>query len=50
MLDRTRGATGQRSWSFTDAEGCREKQGADAWQKMLGFLERHLKRRSARAS
>lgn len=36
--------------NFTNAERYREKQGADAWQKMLGFLERHLEGRAARAS
>jgi carboxymethylenebutenolidase len=33
--------------NFTNAERYREKQGADAWQKMLGFLDRHLSRRAA---
>jgi carboxymethylenebutenolidase len=31
--------------NFSNPERYREKQGADAWQKMLGFLERHLRRR-----
>ena len=35
--------------NFMNAERYREKQGADAWQKMLGFLDRHLKRRSSAA-
>lgn len=30
--------------NFTNAERHREKQAADAWQTMLGFLERHLGR------
>jgi carboxymethylenebutenolidase len=33
--------------NFTNAERYREKQGADAWQKMLGFLDRHLKGKGA---
>ncbi|TMQ22030.1 MAG: dienelactone hydrolase family protein [Candidatus Rokuibacteriota bacterium] len=32
--------------NFTNAERYREKQGADAWTKMLAFLDRHLTRRS----
>jgi carboxymethylenebutenolidase len=31
--------------NFTNSERYREKQAADAWQKMLGFLDRHLRRR-----
>jgi hypothetical protein len=27
-----------------NAERYRDKQGADAWQKMLGFVGRHLRR------
>jgi carboxymethylenebutenolidase len=33
--------------NFMNAERYREAQGADAWQKMLGFLDRHLKRQAA---
>ena len=33
--------------NFMNAERHRPKQGADAWEKMLGFLEKHLKRRPA---
>ena len=33
--------------NFMNAERHRPKQGADAWEKMLGFLDKHLKRRPA---
>ena len=32
--------------NFSNPERYREKQGADAWTKMLAFLDRHLPRRS----
>ena len=33
--------------NFMNAERHRPQQGADAWQKMLAFLDRHLSRRTA---
>ena len=36
--------------NFMNAERHRPSQGADAWDKMLGFLDRQLNRRAARAS
>jgi carboxymethylenebutenolidase len=36
--------------NFLNAERHRPKPAADAWDKMLDFLDKHLKRRSARAS
>jgi carboxymethylenebutenolidase len=33
--------------NFLNPERHRPQQGADAWEKMLGFLEKHLKRRAA---
>jgi carboxymethylenebutenolidase len=33
--------------NFLNADRYRDKQGADAWQKMLDFLGRHLQRRSS---
>jgi carboxymethylenebutenolidase len=33
--------------NFMNAERHRPRQGADAWDKMLGFLDKHLKRRAA---
>ena len=33
--------------NFMNAERHRPKQGADAWEKMRGFLDKHLKRRPA---
>jgi carboxymethylenebutenolidase len=33
--------------NFMNAERHRPKQGADAWQKMLAFLDRHLRRKAA---
>ena len=33
--------------NFMNAERHRPQQGADAWEKMLGFLDKHLKRRPA---
>jgi carboxymethylenebutenolidase len=33
--------------NFLNADRYRDKQGADAWQKMLAFLGRHLQRRSS---
>ena len=33
--------------NFMNAERHRPKQGADAWEKMLAFLDKHLKRRAA---
>jgi carboxymethylenebutenolidase len=32
--------------NFSNPERYRDKQAADAWEKMLAFLDRHLKRRS----
>jgi carboxymethylenebutenolidase len=36
--------------NFLNAERHRPKPAADAWEKMLGFLDQHLRRRRARAS
>jgi carboxymethylenebutenolidase len=36
--------------NFLNAERHRPKPAADAWEKMLGFLDKHLRRRRARAS
>lgn len=36
--------------NFLNAERHRPKPAADAWAKMLGFLDQHLRRRRARAS
>jgi carboxymethylenebutenolidase len=36
--------------NFTNPERHRPRQGADAWAKMLAFLDRHLNRQAARAS
>jgi carboxymethylenebutenolidase len=36
--------------NFLNAERHRPKPAADAWEKMLGFLDEHLKRRHAQAS
>jgi carboxymethylenebutenolidase len=36
--------------NFLNAERHRPKPAADAWEKMLGFLDKHLRRRRAQAS